>query len=380
MSGAPLSACVSQAGLGVHRGSPFWGIGRENVFRYGGTLDSHTSPLAFALAPALGASPLLGDSPEIVAIRRTIEQVADTDLTVLLQGESGTGKEVVARLLAARSGRPATNFVKVNCAAIPHELWESELFGYEPGAFTGAVRQKSGKFELAGDGTMFLDEIGEMPLPLQAKLLQVLQDGEFSRLGGRRSLSVDVRVIAASNRDLREAVDAGGFRRDLFYRLNVVAIALPPLRDRPADIPLLACHFLQLFARQYRRPLPSLSAEQIQRMQQYPWPGNVRELENLLKRCVVLGDERAWLDELQSPSPSAPSPDAEMPAVETGSLIEIGRRAARQAEQTALLRALERTRWNRRQAARELGISYKSLQNKLKAGLASLQPPRPPAC
>lgn len=333
-------------------------------------MESHTAALALAPQSELAASPLLGDSPAIVAIRRTIAQVAETDLTILLQGESGTGKEVVARLLAARSGRPSGTFIKINCAAIPGELWESELFGYEPGAFTGAIRQKSGKFELAGDGTMFLDEIGEMPPTLQAKLLHVLQDGEFSRLGGRRSLSVKVRVIAASNRDLLEAVEVGGFRRDLYYRLNVVAIALPPLRERREDISLLADHFLALYATLYRRAIPEMSPALRRQFLAYSWPGNVRELENLLKRYVVLGDESALLAELLLPRPPMvpPShPAADLP--EAASLLEIGRRAARQAEREAMLRTLERTRWNRRLAAQQLGISYKSLQNKLKQAL-----------
>ncbi|MGH9520477.1 MAG: sigma-54 interaction domain-containing protein, partial [Terriglobales bacterium] len=332
--------------------------------------ETRTAALTLATAPVTDTSPLLGQSPAIVAIRHTIAQVADTDLTILLQGESGTGKEVVARLLAARSGRSSATFVKINCAAIPYELWESELFGYEPGAFTGAIRHKSGKFELAGGGTMFLDEIGEMPLPHQAKLLHVLQDGEFNRLGGGRSLFVDVRVIAASNRDLRAAVEEGGFRRDLYYRLNVVAIALSPLRERPGDIPLLADHFLNRYTSLYRRAVPELSPAVRRHMLEYQWPGNVRELENLLKRYVVLGNENALLGELLVCRQSGAQPSSAEPVVpEAGSLLDIGRRAARQAEREALLRTLERTRWNRRLAAQQLGISYKSLQNKLKTAL-----------
>src|SRR6185437_5511777 len=294
-------------------------------------------------------------------------------------GESGTGKEVVARLLGSHPGR-AANFVKINCAAIPQELWESELFGYEPGAFTGANRQKSGKFELAEDGTIFLDEISEMPPHLQAKLLQVLQDGEFSRLGGHRSLSVDARVIAASNVDLQAAVAAGAFRRDLFYRLNVIAISLPPLRARSEDVLPLAEHFLAKYADAYERRAPAFSPALRARLEAYAWPGNVRELENLVRRYVVLGDEAALMADLLGvggaeaapggPMMAAPMPPAAVGAGSSGSLLEIGRNAAWQAEREALLRTLAATRWNRRLAARQLKISYKSLQNKLKTLLA----------
>ncbi|MGH9488396.1 MAG: sigma-54 interaction domain-containing protein [Terriglobales bacterium] len=331
-------------------------------------------PLSFAPAPtaAPDTTPLLGKSPAIVAIRRTLDQVADTNLTVLLQGESGTGKEVVARLLGARP-QHAGSFVKINCAAIPDELWESELFGYEPGAFTGATRQKSGKFELAGNGTMFLDEIGEMPLQLQAKLLQVLQDGEFSRLGGRRSLCVDVRVIAASNADLQAAVAAGAFRRDLFFRLNVIALSLPPLRQRSEDLPLLTDHFLDRYTRLYRRSVPPLPPSVRERLARYSWPGNVRELENLIKRYVALADPDALLAGLWEPLPASSAPPATTPpapAATSASLQEISRHAAWQAERAAILQALAATCWNRRLAARHLQMSYKSLQNKLRTLLA----------
>ncbi|HVA64888.1 MAG TPA: sigma-54 dependent transcriptional regulator [Terriglobales bacterium] len=335
--------------------------------------------LALAAAPiAVPAppTPLLGSSPAIAAIRRTIAQVANTNLTVLLLGESGTGKEVAARLVAAHSGREAS-MVKINCAAIPQELWESELFGYEAGAFTGANRPKSGKFELAGGGTMFLDEISEMPLPQQAKLLQVLQDGEFSRLGGQRSRSVDVRVIAATNVDLQAAVHAGAFRRDLFYRLNVIAIHMPPLRQRRGDIALLTDFFLDKYTRLYRVPAPPLSPALQRRFEQHAWPGNIRELENLIKRYVILATEDAVLAELLAAAPPVPEtastpvePPVAEPAPPRISLVEIGRRAAWQAERQAILQTLAATRWNRRLAARQLGISYKGLQNKLRTLLA----------
>ena len=320
------------------------------------------------------AAALLGESPSIQAVRRTIAQVADTNLTVLLQGESGTGKEIAARLVASSSGRPDSQFVKVNCAAIPLELLESELFGYEPGAFTGANRQKSGKFELASDGTIFLDEISELPLALQAKLLQVLQDGEFSRLGGYRPLSVDARVIAATNVDLRQAVALRSFRRDLFYRLNVIAIFLPPLRERQEDIELLTDYFLAKFSAEYDRPAVPFSDSLRRLLLAHPWPGNVRELENLVKRHIILGDEKALLPDLMEempeeiPRPVTPSALAPRgPIAAPGSLLERGRAAAREAERQALLNALAQTRWNRRQAASQLQISYKSLQNKIKS-------------
>jgi DNA-binding NtrC family response regulator len=327
-----------------------------------------------ATSAANASTPLLGESPSIVSIRHTIARVAGTNLTVLLQGESGTGKEVVARQLAAQSDRSPHSFVKINCAAIPQELWESELFGYEPGAFTGANRPKSGKFELAGGGTIFLDEISEMPLNLQAKLLQVLQDGEFSRLGSQRSLSVDVRVIAATNVDLHAAVNAAQFRRDLYYRLNVIAIHLPPLRQRRQDIPLLASFYLDKYAAIYNREVPPFSAELERQLLAYAWPGNVRELENLIKRYVILVDEDAILADLVQDLAAAPAeaaPEAAGASDEAGPaeplpLLEVGRRAARAAERDELMRVLNACRWNRRQAAEQLQISYKSLQNKLK--------------
>ena len=367
-------------------------------FRYGLTLFQELryrthfmttiSPTAFAPAaaapcPALPSSeltPLLGNSSAVVGLRHMMSRIAHTNPTVLLQGESGTGKEVVARQLGALTGGV---FVKVNCAAIPGDLWESELFGYEPGAFTGANRQKLGKFELASGGTIFLDEISEMPLHLQAKLLQVLQDGEFARLGSHRSINVEVRVIAATNLDLRSAVSAGTFRHDLYYRLNVIAIHLPPLRERLEDVPLLTDYFLSRYAAHYHcRPAP-LSPALLEHLQQHAWPGNVRELENLIKRYVILNDENAVLAELLPPRPRsaaavAPAATGTAPASpgvnmadfgggsHAASLLDIGRRAAQDAERTALLHALTVTHWNRRLAARQLQISYKSLQNKIK--------------
>src|SRR6185436_4606079 len=221
---------------------------------------------------------LFGHSERMAEVQDLIERVADTDVTVLIRGESGTGKELVARALCAASLRRDKPFVKVNCAALPTELLESELFGFERGAFTGAIQHKPGKFEFANHGTMFLDEIGDMSFPLQAKLLQVLQDGEFSRLGGKNDVQVDVRVITATNKDLETAVADGSFREDLYFRLNVVTITLPPLRDRREEIPLLTDHFLKKYSVQYNKPTSSVSADLALQFMEYEWPGNVRQL------------------------------------------------------------------------------------------------------
>ncbi|HJS97752.1 MAG TPA: sigma-54 dependent transcriptional regulator [Terriglobales bacterium] len=332
-----------------------------------------------------------GNSPKMEEVKMTIEQVADTNATVLIRGESGTGKEVVARMVHSFSSRRDRSFVKVNCAAIPNELLESELFGYEPGAFTGASRQKPGKFDQANQGTLFLDEISEMHPALQAKLLHVLQDGEFSRLGGKRDISVDVRILAATNKPLERAVQDGMFREDLFYRLNVVSIHIPPLRERREEIPLFLEYFLRRYSEYYGKQPPAFSDYAIGRMMDYAWPGNIRELENMVKRYVIVGNEGQIIRELSTHKPIVSSymqPMAAAAAAAAGpgstvtepmappsangeaadlSLLEIGRRAAMKAEQEAIERVLSQTRWNRRQAAKILKISYKALLNKLKA-------------
>jgi transcriptional regulator with PAS, ATPase and Fis domain len=294
----------------------------------------------------------------MIAITAIVDRVARTDVTVLICGESGVGKERVSQRLHRHSRRHDRPFVKVNCAALPFTLLESELFGYEPGAFTGADRQKPGKFELAHTGTIFLDEVGEMPMAIQAKLLQVLQDGVLSRLGGRRDTCVDVRAIAATNRDLASLVHAGEFREDLYYRLNVVDIHVPPLRERREEIPLLVEHFLDLYARQYDLALPTVSPAAMRRCLAHSWPGNIRELENFVKRVVVLGDD-AW------PEDQAVAAVVSIPQ-ETLGLKEIGRRAAREAERQALLTVLESVRWHRADAARILRVSYKTLLSRLR--------------
>ena len=339
---------------------------------------------------------LLGASDQMNEVRKLIERVADTDVTVLIRGESGTGKELVARGVHTASPRRDRPFVKVNCAALPAELLESELFGFERGAFTGAMQHKPGKFEFANHGTMFLDEISEMGAPLQSKLLQVLQDGEFGRLGGRQDVRVDVRVVAATNRDLESAVDEGQFREDLFFRLNVVCITLPPLRQRREEIGPLTEYFLTRYSEHYNKPVLALASDTLRLFAEYEWPGNVRELENLVKRMVILGSDTPIrrdvadaiagrflrvgpIPALQQPTASAPTasapaasaPAAPPPAVPpapalSGSLKDLGRLAAREAERVLICQTLDQTRWNRREAAKILGISYKALLYKIK--------------
>jgi DNA-binding NtrC family response regulator len=350
-----------------------------------------------------------------------VERVADSDVGVLLRGESGVGKEVIARELHRRSSRRNKPFVKVNAAALPSELLESELFGHERGAFTGAQAARIGKFEFANHGTLMLDEIGEMPAGLQAKLLHVLQDSEFTKLGSNRPVTVDVRIIAATNRDLEAMMRAGSFREDLYYRLQVIELHVPPLRERREEIPQLIEFFLVKYSERYGRPLRRPSEPLRETLLTYAWPGNVRELENVIKRFVILQDEGLVMAELKRarthadigaprsamPIPTAPpvqlappsmyvppvavaapasapavatpvaaaeppepEPDdgAAEPVIPSGpiSLPELAREAAMRAERAAIQQALDRFRWNRRKAADFLGVSYKTLLNKMK--------------
>ncbi len=251
---------------------------------------------------------LISTSPAMRRARALVERIADTDVPVLLLGESGTGKEVIAREIHARSQRRGKPFIKVNCAALPGELLESELFGHERGAFTGATAEKPGKFELADQGTIFLDEIGEMAIRLQAKLLQVLQDEEFFRVGGKKSVRVDSRVVVATNRDLEKEIALGNFREDLYYRLNVVAIRLPPLRERREDVVPLTDHFLKKYGRHYIHGVSELPSEVLKAFTEYDWPGNVRELENMVRRLCVLKDPTLVLDELRDGRAPASAP------------------------------------------------------------------------
>jgi transcriptional regulator with GAF, ATPase, and Fis domain len=313
-------------------------------------------------------------SARMRALLHDIRQVADTNATVLIQGESGVGKEVVAKTLHFASNRRRRPFVKVNCASLPGELLESELFGHEKGAFTGAYRRKPGKFEIAERGTLFLDEVGELPLALQAKLLHVLQDNEFGRVGGTETLHADVRIIAATNRPLEKAVIDGTFREDLYYRLKVVDLAVPPLRERRDEIAGLARTFVARFNQQFQRDV-TLSADSLRLLRDYQWPGNVRELENMMKRIVVLQSEHLLKQEL-APKTIVPSTPRVLLTAAGGeerprTLKEIARQAAIDAERDAIRDVLERVHWNRAEAARVLGISYKTLLYKIdQCGLA----------
>ena len=307
-------------------------------------------------------------SPQMVRIRQQILQIAPVDVPVFICGESGVGKEVVARMIHLRSKRRNQAFVKVNCAALPGELLESELFGYEQGAFTGAVRAKPGKFEMANKGTIFLDEIAEMSTHLQAKLLHVLQDHQYSRLGGRHLVETDVRVLAATNVDVQEAMKTGKFREDLYYRLNVLSINVPPLRERTSEIPLLFRHFLEKYSEKFGKTLQTPSKHLMDAAMNYPWPGNLRELENFVKRYVILEDDEGSLRELVEMSATrqriAPREVTNIPK-EQG-LKALVRGLKDEAEMEAIADALEKTRWCRKDAAKMLGISYKALLYKMR--------------
>jgi len=325
-------------------------------------------------------SPLVGESPAMKAIHEMVARVADSPSTILITGESGTGKGLIAQELHRRSSRRDKALIKVNCAAIPKDLVESELFGYEKGAFTGAVGSKPGRFELADGGTLFLDEIGEIPVEIQVKLLRALQESEFERVGGVRTLRVDVRLIAATNRDLKALISEGRFREDLFYRLAVVPMELPPLRDRREDIPVLVAHFLEKFNRRLGKRVEDVDPEAMQLLQSYGWPGNIRELENLMERSVLFADgpivEAAQLpDSLRERLPGgAPmalqiasvGPLAAAAAPAGTSMKEIVRQAQAELERELIARALEETGGNVTRAAKRLQISRKSLQVKMK--------------
>jgi len=308
-------------------------------------------------------------SPAMRKIRSQAALVANVDIPVLMLGESGTGKEVVARLIHKLSPRAHRTFLKVNCAAVPGDLLESELFGHEAGAFTGATHAKPGKFELCNKGTILLDEIGEMPALLQAKLLHVLQDQTFSRLGSRSVIKVDVRILAATNINIPEALASKRLREDLYYRLNAFTLQLPPLRERKEEIPILLKHFMSRMAEQYARPPLPLSPGMLQACQDYSWPGNLRELNNFIKRYLVLGDEKLAIQELQprADTPGARAEAAHSPAeANTGGLKSVARGAKDEAEAEAIRQALDQTNWNRKQAAALLQISYKALLYKIR--------------
>ncbi len=304
------------------------------------------------------SSAIVTSSPEMLRIIGVARLVADTDVPVLILGESGVGKDVIAKFIHDQSNRFGNPFVRVNCAALPHDLLESELFGYEKGAFTGAIHDRSGKFEQANKGTLFLDEIAEMTPHLQAKLLHVLQDGEFSRLGARGSKRVDVRILAATNRKLQEAVLKGEFRTDLYFRLNVIQLHIPALRHRPGDIALLANHFLEKYCARYGSSRRTFPKDLMERFTQCQWPGNVRQLENVVKRYLILNAIEMGSDEMATVDATA--------TTHTFDLKRVGRRAADQAEREVVLRVLDETEWNRKECAKRLHISYKALRNRLK--------------
>jgi DNA-binding NtrC family response regulator len=304
---------------------------------------------------------VIGRAPAIEQLLGTVRKIAATDSTVLITGETGVGKELIARAVHLSSGRRDHPFIKVNCAAIPETLLESELFGYEKGAFTGATTNKPGRFELAHLGTLFLDEIGEMPLSLQSRLLGVLQDKAFERVGGVKTIMVDMRIIAATNRDLPAAVREGKFRSDLFYRLNVVPIHVPPLRERKDDVPPLVDHFLRRFASKHGKTLPRVAPEVMAAFARYDWPGNIRELENALERMVVLCDSGVFdleyvPPEIRGPLSAGTGPDLK----ETVGMI------SQMTEKQMIVDALEKTGQNRTKAAELLHISRRTLQNKIK--------------
>ncbi|MCC6750983.1 MAG: sigma-54-dependent Fis family transcriptional regulator [Deltaproteobacteria bacterium] len=318
---------------------------------------------------------LVGNSAAMLSVYNVVEKVADTPSTVLITGESGTGKELIAKALHEHSSRRTGPLIKVNCAAIPDTLIESELFGYEKGAFTGAVSSKPGRFELADKGTLFLDEIGEVPAEMQVKLLRALQENEFERVGGIKTLCVDVRVVAATNRDLVASIEHGRFREDLYYRLNVVPIHVPPLRERSEDIPDLVAHILEKFRPRLGKEVTEVTPEAMTALIAYHWPGNIRELENLLERTILFSDgPTIRLQDLPEPlrqagAAAAPvpaaSPSASTPALD-GSLKEIVRAETERVERNLIIAALEETGGNVTHAAKRLKISRKSLQNKMK--------------
>ncbi len=368
--------------------------------------SSEPPPVERRHDPARRGAPVdfIASGPAMNAIWDMVDRIAETDVPVLIRGESGVGKEGIARTIHDRSPRRGKPFIKINCAALPSELLESELFGHERGAFTGATSEKPGKFELADKGTIFLDEIGEMHPSLQAKLLQVLQDEEYYRVGGKRPMKADARVVTATNRVLEDEIARGNFREDLYYRLNVVGVTVPPLRDRKEDIPALIEHFRKKYGSKYKQGAMVFSPEVMRRLGEYDFPGNVRELENLVRRLVVLRDERFVLDELaagvsrrpavqvalptgsaggalppakqqsyQTPAQGTAPVPASQPSssvvpvyAETVSLKEISRQAALRAEREAISMMLARTNWNKRKAAVRLQISYKALLYKIK--------------
>jgi len=336
-----------------------------------GAVMKQTVEQNFELPPE---SVIFGSSEAMRRVQRDLSLIATADVPVLIQGASGTGKEIIAKLVHKASPLSKGPYVKVNCPAIPDALLESELFGYEKGAFTGAYNSKPGLIALADRGTLFLDEIGELSMGLQSKLLQVLQDGKFCRIGAQEDTVSEARVICATNRDLKREIAAGTFREDLFYRVNVVNVSLPALRERSADIPELAEYFREHFNMMYNRKTPSLSASLMRVLQAYHWPGNIRQLENLIKRYVILGTEACISTDLAEPAPN--TFDFEMPQEGPVPLKKITNQAVRRLEREIILKVLQAHHWNRRRAAEALKISYRALLYKIRD--AGLSPNRTP--
>jgi two-component system response regulator AtoC len=330
-------------------------------------------------AAALSLPPLdiiFGKTAAMQAVRNKLERVAETDVPVLIQGESGTGKEIAVRLLHSLSMRARGSLVKVSCPAIPHTLLETELFGYEKGAFTGAMTTKLGRVEQAHFGTLFLDEVGSLDLGVQSKLLQVLQDGTFVRVGGHEARTITTRLVSASNTDLRSQVEDGTFRLDFLFRINAVTINLPPLRQRIADLPILIDYFIEHYARLFHHTPELLSKSAIRLMQNYHWPGNIRQLENLIRSYVLIGSEEALVAEMM-PEPSRNGISTDIDLSEPISLKNITKQATHDLERQIILKVLQANSWNRQKTAKWLQISYRSLLYKLsEVGMPEV-PPRP---
>ena len=331
-----------------------------------GSVNSLVQPLGEIPPEAV----VFGHTEVMQAVRDRLAKLAGANVPVLIHGESGTGKDIIARMIHTTSPWKSGPWVKVNCPAIPGTLLESELFGYEKGAFTGAYGTKPGRVEMAHRGTLFLDEISELDLALQSKLLQLLQDGQFCRIGAQEDKKVEVRVVCATNRKLEHEIEQGTFRADLFYRINVVNIHMPPLRERATDIPQLVDYFLEYHNRKYNCRAKPLSGELMATLRKYHWPGNVRELENLIKRYVILGSEEVIATDLTPREPDFFN--AEIPLDGQISLKKLTRQAVRELERKVILKVLQTHHWNRKQAARTLGISYRALLYKIRdAGLPS---------
>ena len=325
-----------------------------------------------SLVQSLGEMPpeavVFGQSEGMRAVRERLAKVASANVPVLIQGESGTGKDIIARMVHTLSPWKTGPYVKVNCPAIPGTLLESELFGYEKGAFTGAYGSKPGRVEMAHRGTLFLDEISELDPALQSKLLQLLQDGQFCRIGAQEDKKVEVRIVCATNRQLEVEIENGTFRQDLYYRINVVNIQLPPLRERRGDVEDLIDYFLEYYNRKYNCRARPISSEMLAVLQKYHWPGNIRELENLIKRYVILGNEEVISSDLVAREPEYFNPDVNLDG--PISLKKITRQAVREIERKVILKVLQNHHWNRKQAARALSISYRALLYKIReAGL-----------